>query len=79
MLNIKVTPKSLKITITTVETTVLKQAVSKHKEKEGRLCMTISLIAEELKGFKIMLLMETCNMNMISINSTIKIILEVVA
>jgi hypothetical protein len=53
--------------------------VFKHKEKEGRLCMTISLIAGELKGFKIMLLMETCNMNMISTNSTIKIILEVVA
>jgi hypothetical protein len=53
--------------------------VFKHKEKEGRLCMTTSLIAGELKGFKIMLLMETCNMNMISINSTIKIILEVVA
>jgi hypothetical protein len=53
--------------------------VSKHKEKEGRLCMTTLQIAGELKGFKIMLLMETCNMNMISTNSTIKIIPEVVA
>ena len=79
MVNIKATPNSLKITIITAETTGLKQAVFKHKEKEGKLCMTTSLIAEELKGFKIMLLMETCNMNMISTNSIIKIILEVVA